>query len=107
MLTGELGGQRGETEFHEAAVRGAVTTASVEEPREEVWIMETEEFGGKAREPEVRPLRTGLCGAGAGSGEGHWTSAPPVLENTRGSASATGTKCPWPLGAEQKANRKE
>lgn len=63
----------------------------------------------------VRPLRTGPRGAGAGSREGvqgAGASAPPVLENTLGSASATGTKCPWPLGAarvfqEQKANRKE
>lgn len=44
MLTRELGGPRGEIEFHEAAVRGTITTASVGEPREEVWIMETKEL---------------------------------------------------------------
>lgn len=108
MLTGEPGGQRGETEFQEAAIRGTVTTASVgnRERGSGLW---------RPRHLGEEPRRTGPRGAGAGSREGvqgAGASAPPVLENTLGSASATGTKCPWPLGAarvfqEQKANRKE
>lgn len=112
VLTGELGGPRGEIEFHEAAVRGTITTASVGEPREEVWITETKEL-----EEEPGSQKSGLWGLGfvvqgLGAGRGAGPSALPVLENTLGSASAAGTKCPWPLGAarvfqERKANRKE